>query len=140
TARQEKRGDDAQDTPQSLTLVSERLMQAQAATRLEDALKNVPGITLNAGEGAARGDTVNLRGFSAFNDFFLDGVRDAAIYTRDSFNLESVEVVKGPSAVLFGRGSTGGAINQVSKAPFMQNADVVTSVLGTNDLQRMTAA
>ena len=70
----------------------------QAVTRLEDALKNVPGITLNAGEGAARGDTVNLRGFSAFNDFFLDGIRDAAVYKRDSFDLQSVEVVKGPSA------------------------------------------
>ena len=127
------------DTPQSLTVVSEKLMAEQGNTRLQDALKNVPGITLNAGEGAARGDTVNLRGFSAFNDFFLDGVRDAAIYTRDSFNLESVEVVKGPSAVLFGRGSTGGAINQVSKAPFLQDADVVTANLGTNSLYRLTA-
>ena len=108
---------DLQDTPQSVTVVSEQLMTDQAATRLEDALKNVPGITLNAGEGAARGDTVNLRGFSAFNDFFLDGIRDAAVYSRDSFDLQSVEVVKGPSAVLFGRGSTGGAINQVSKSP-----------------------
>jgi catecholate siderophore receptor len=70
---------DLQDTPQSITVVSERLMSAQAVTRLEDALKNVPGISLNAGEGAARGDTVNLRGFSAFNDFFLDGIRDAAV-------------------------------------------------------------
>jgi catecholate siderophore receptor len=105
---------DLQDTPQSITVVSQQLMSEQAVTRLEDALKNVPGITLNAGEGAARGDTVNLRGFSAFNDFFLDGIRDAAVYSRDSFDLESVEVVKGPSAVLFGRGSTGGAINQVS--------------------------
>ena len=134
----EKLADDPQDTPQSLTLVSERLMQAQAATRLEDALKNVPGITLNAGEGAARGDTVNLRGFSAFNDFFLDGVRDAAIYTRDSFNLQAVEVVKGPSAVLFGRGSTGGAINQVTKAPMLTPLQSVTANLGTNDLYRAT--
>jgi catecholate siderophore receptor len=127
------------DIPQSLTVVSEKLMTEQGNTRLQDALKNVPGITLNAGEGAARGDTVNLRGFSAFNDFFLDGVRDAAVYTRDSFNLQSVEVVKGPSAVLFGRGSTGGAINQVSKAPFLQDADVVTANFGTNDLYRLTA-
>ena len=127
------------EVPQSLTVVSEKLMTEQGNTRLEDALKNVPGITLNAGEGAARGDTVNLRGFSAFNDFFLDGVRDAAVYTRDSFNLQSVEVVKGPSAVLFGRGSTGGAINQVSKAPFLDPVDVVTASLGTNDLYRMTA-
>ena len=130
---------DQLDTPQSLTVVTEKLMAEQGNTRLEDALKNVPGITLNAGEGAARGDTVNLRGFSAFNDFFLDGVRDAAVYTRDSFNLQSVEVVKGPSATLFGRGSTGGAINQVSKAPFLQPLDVVTANLGTNSLYRMTA-
>jgi outer membrane receptor protein involved in Fe transport len=123
---------DLQNTPQSVTVVSAELMQAQAATRLEDALKNVPGITLNAGEGAARGDTVNLRGFSAFNDFFLDGIRDAAIYTRDSFDLESVEVVKGPSAILFGRGSTGGAINQVSKAPMLMPLNSVTLDFGTN--------
>ena len=70
---------------------------------------------------------MNLRGFSAFNDFFLDGIRDAAVYTRDSFDLESVEVVKGPSAVLFGRGSTGGAINQVSKAPILDPLDVVSA-------------
>ena len=128
-----------QDTPQSITVVSEKLMNEQATTRLEDALRNVPGITLNAGEGAARGDTVNLRGFSAFNDFFLDGIRDAAVYSRDSFNLESLEVVKGPSAILFGRGSTGGAINQVSKAPMLTPLDSVTAVFGTNDLYRATA-
>jgi catecholate siderophore receptor len=128
-----------QDTPQSISVISQKLIQDQAATRLEDALKNVPGITLNAGEGAARGDTVNLRGFSAFNDFFLDGVRDAAIYTRDSFNLEALEVVKGPSAILFGRGSTGGAINQVSKAPTLTPLDSVTAVFGSNDLYRATS-
>ena len=130
---------DLQDTPQSITVVSQRLMSEQAVTRLTDALKNVPGITLNAGEGAARGDTVNLRGFSAFNDFFLDGIRDAAVYSRDSFDLESVEVVKGPSAVLFGRGSTGGAINQVSKAPLAAPQGIVTASLGSNDLYRATS-
>jgi catecholate siderophore receptor len=128
-----------QNTPQSVTVVDAKLLKEQATTRLEDALKNVPGITLNAGEGAARGDTVNLRGFSAFNDFFLDGVRDAAVYTRDSFNLESVEVVKGPSAILFGRGSTGGAINQVSKAPTLTPFESFTAVVGTNNLYRATA-
>ena len=130
---------DFQNTPQTVTVVSSELMAAQATTRLEDALKNVPGITLNAGEGAARGDTVNLRGFSAFNDFFLDGIRDAAVYTRDSFNLESVEVVKGPSATLFGRGSTGGAINQVSKAPTLTPFDSVAADVGTNHEYRATA-
>jgi catecholate siderophore receptor len=129
---------DLQNTPQSVTVVSGEIMSDQAVTRLADALKNVPGITLNAGEGAARGDTVNLRGFSAFNDFFLDGVRDAAVYTRDSFNLQSVEVIKGPSATLFGRGSTGGAINQVSKAPTLTPLESVTADFGTNLEYRAT--
>ena len=135
----DKVAEDQQDAPQSITVVSHQLIADQGGTRLEDALRNVPGITLNAGEGAARGDTVNLRGFSAFNDFFLDGIRDAAAYTRDSFDLDSVEVLKGPSAVLFGRGSTGGAINQVSKAPFLTPLDVVSGELGSNDLYRATA-
>jgi len=129
---------DVQDTPQSVNVVPLKLLQDQADHRLEDALKNVPGVTLNAGEGAARGDTVNIRGFSAFNDFFLDGVRDAAIYNRDSFDLQEVEVLKGPSATLFGRGSTGGAINQVSKSPTLEGFRTLTSDVGTNDEFRST--
>jgi catecholate siderophore receptor len=125
-----------QDTPQSVNVVPQQLLQAQAATRLEDALRNVPGVTLNAGEGAARGDTINIRGFSAFNDFFLDGIRDAAVYVRDPFNLDSIEVLKGPSATLFGRGSTGGAVNQVSKAPTLDPLYGVTADIGSNDEYR----
>lgn len=124
--------------PQSLTVVSSELIASQGTTRLEDALRNVPGITLNAGEGAARGDSVNIRGFSAFNDFFIDGIRDAAVYTRDIFDADSVEVLEGPSAVLFGRGSTGGAINQVTKAPLLTPIENLTSMVGTNDLFRTT--
>ena len=135
----DKLAEDALKAPQSITIVNHEVMVQQATSRLEDALRNVPGITLNAGEGAARGDTVNLRGFPAFDDFFLDGVRDAAIYTRDSFNLDSVEVLKGPSAVVFGRGSTGGAINQVSKAPTLAPLWSGTLVGGTNDEIRATA-
>lgn len=127
------------DTPQSVTVINEKTIQDQAFTRLEDALKTVPGITLNAGEGAARGDTVNLRGFSAFNDFFLDGIRDAAVYDRDAFDLEQVEVVKGPSAVLFGRGSTGGVINQVSKAAQLETFYRGSVEAGTNSEGRGTA-
>jgi catecholate siderophore receptor len=134
----DKLGDTVLNTPQSVTVVSSELISAQGATRLEDALKNVPGITLNAGEGAARGDTVNIRGFSAFNDFFIDGIRDAAVYTRDIFDADAVEVLEGPSAVLFGRGSTGGAINQVTKAPLLTPLANLTSLLGTNDLIRST--
>ncbi len=126
-------------TAQTVNVISKQVLEQQATTRLQDALKNVPGITLNAGEGSARGDTVNIRGFPAFNDFFLDGIRDAAIYSRDSFDLESVEVLKGPSAVLFGRGSTGGAINAVSKAPTLTPLWSGSVVGGTNDLARATA-
>lgn len=128
-----------QDAPQTINVVNQQILKDQGVTRLQDALKNVPGITFNSGEGAARGDTVNLRGFSAFNDFFLDGVRDAAIYTRDSFDLDQVEVLKGPSAVLFGRGSTGGVINQVSKAPTLAPLYSGTASVGTNSLLRGTA-
>ncbi len=135
----DKLSESEQNAPQSITVVTGKLMAAQGTTSLEDALRNVPGITMNAGEGAARGDTVNLRGFSAFNDFFLDGVRDAAVYTRDDFDLQSIEVLKGPAAVLFGRGSTGGAINQVSKAPLMTPFENASTELGTNDLYRATA-
>jgi catecholate siderophore receptor len=135
----DKLSEDAQNTPQSITVISDEVIAAQGDNRLEDALRNVPGITLNAGEGAARGDTVNLRGFSAFNDFFIDGIRDAAVYNRDSFDADSVEVLKGPSAVLFGRGSTGGAINQVSKAPLPAPLAVISGVIGSNDLYRATA-
>lgn len=139
TLLHDKLAESEQNAPQSITVVTGRLMEAQGTTNLEDALRNVPGITLNAGEGAARGDTVNLRGFSAFNDFFLDGVRDAAVYTRDDFDLQSIEVLKGPAAVLFGRGSIGGAINQVSKAPLFTPFANVTTELGSSDLYRATA-
>jgi catecholate siderophore receptor len=113
--------DSLQDTPQSITVVPLEVMREQAAFSLRDALRNVTGVSIAAGEGGgAQGDNLTLRGFSARNDIFVDGIRDFGQYTRDTFNLESVEVLKGPSAVMFGRGSTGGAINQVSKSPSLQ--------------------
>ncbi len=106
------------DTPQSITIIPEKLVEEQAGTTLRDALRNVPGITATAGEGGgAQGDVFTLRGFNARNDTFIDGVRDSGSYFRDAFNFESVEVLKGPSSTFFGRGSTGGIINQVSKVP-----------------------
>lgn len=106
------------DIPQSITIVPEKLVEEQAGTTLRDALRNVPGIAVAAGEGGgSQGDSFTLRGFNARNDMFIDGVRDLGSYFRDSFNFESVEVIKGPSSTFFGRGSTGGIINQVSKVP-----------------------
>ncbi len=105
------------DTPQSITTISQATIQEQAATTLRDTLRNAPGISLAAGEGGSQGDNLTLRGFTARNDIFLDGMRDFGSYYRDSFNYQEVEVLEGPSSVTFGRGSTGGVINQESKSP-----------------------
>jgi catecholate siderophore receptor len=105
------------DTPQTIAVVPEQVMDEQRATTVRDALRNVSGITMSAGEGGRQGDTFILRGFSGQNDVFRDGSRDLGWFTRDTFNLEGVEVFFGPSSVVFGRGSTGGAINLVTKTP-----------------------
>src|SRR5678816_3915730 len=84
---------------------------------MEDALRTVPGITFMAGEGGQQGDSPIIRGFVARGDIFRDGFRDPGWYTRDLFDVDRVEVYKGPSSFAFGRGSTGGAINNVSKLP-----------------------
>src|SRR5262249_8311281 len=104
-----------QDTPQTINVISQQIMQEQSANTLRDALRNVAGISLAAGEGGAQGDNLTIRGFSARNDIFLDGMRDFGSYFRDTFNYESVDVIQGPTSVTFGRGSTGGIVNQESK-------------------------
>ena len=86
-------------------------------TTLRDALRNVAGISLAAGEGSAQGDNLTIRGFTARNDLFIDGMRDFGSYYRDPFDMQEVEVLQGPSSVTFGRGSTGGVVNQASKTP-----------------------
>ncbi|MGN6514542.1 MAG: TonB-dependent receptor [Rhizomicrobium sp.] len=124
--------DKIQNTPQSINVVPLEVMQQQGVATLTDALKNVPGITMNAGEGGAHGDLVNLRGFSAGDDYFMDGLRDTGLYDRDSFDYESVEVYKGPASTLFGRGSTGGVINQVLKNPQLYPIQDFQITGGTN--------
>ncbi len=103
------------DIPQSISVVPQALLEDQGADSLEDALKNVPGIGLSNGDGQR--DQVTIRGFSAIGDMYIDGIRDDALYYRDMSNIERVEVIKGPAAVLYGRGSSGGLINSVSKKP-----------------------
>jgi catecholate siderophore receptor len=127
------------DTPQSIDVVPAEVIKAQGVSSLTDALKNVPGITLNAGEGGTHGDLVNLRGFSAGDDYFMDGLRDTGLYDRDVFDYESVEVYKGPASTLFGRGSTGGVINQVLKNPQLYPIDDFAVTGGTNGEVRATA-
>src|SRR6201996_2568240 len=128
-----------QNTGQDINVIPQQILTEQAVATVQDALKNVPGITLNAGEGGTHGDNINLRGFAASDDFFLDGLRDTGFYTRDSFNLDSLEVYKGPASTLFGRGSTGGVVNQVSKTPQLTDFIRGSVVGGTNSELRGTA-
>ena len=127
-----------QDTPQVINVLPQELLESQGVSSLQQALKNVPGVTLNAGEGGSHGDSINLRGFAASDDFFLDGLRDTGFYTRDPFNLSGVEVYKGPASTLFGRGSTGGVVNQVSKAPTLTPLATTSMTAGSRD-ERITA-
>ena len=103
------------DVPQSVNVVSGKLLRDQAAQSMESALRNVPGVAASHGDGQR--DQVVIRGFTAISDQFVDGLRDDALYFRDLSSVERIEVLKGPAAVLYGRGSSGGLINRVSKKP-----------------------
>jgi catecholate siderophore receptor len=132
--------EELRDTPQTLVVVPREVIDQQAATTLREVLQNVPGLTIAAGEGGTpAGDNLTLRGFSARNDIFVDGVRDLGPLTRDTFNVEQVEVAKGPSSVYAGRGSTGGTINMVSKTPLPAASRQVALALGSAATHRITA-
>lgn len=128
------------DVPQTVTVISQKLIQEQGATTLRDVLRNVTGISIQAGEGGGGlpGDNLAIRGFAARNDIFVDGVRDFGSYTRDPFNIEQVEIVKGPASLYTGRGSTGGSLNLASKAPRMEAARSATLGTGTDNYGRAT--
>ena len=127
------------DIPQTVVVVNRDLLDAQGATSLTDALRNVPGITIGGAEGGQIGNNINLRGFTARTDIYIDGFRDPGQYYRDVFDLDAIEVLKGPSSMLFGRGSTGGVINQVTKEPELKAFGQVTATVGSDDRYRTTA-
>ncbi|HEU0184825.1 MAG TPA: TonB-dependent siderophore receptor [Blastocatellia bacterium] len=127
------------DTPQTITIIPKTVIEEQGATTLRDVLRNVPGLTMTAGEGGTpAGDNLTLRGFSARNDIFIDGARDLGSQSRDPFNLEQVEVVKGPGSSFTGRGSAGGSINLVSKAPNINRFFAGTISGGSDATKRFT--
>jgi catecholate siderophore receptor len=129
-----------QDTPQSVNVIDSATMKQQAVTTLGDALRNVPGITIAIGEGGTlAGDQFKIRGFDAKDDVYLDGLRDFGAYARDAFNYEEVQVLKGPSGLMFGRGTTGGAINTISKTPFLKDRYSAALEGGNGDHVRATA-
>ncbi|QKI79618.1 TonB-dependent siderophore receptor [Achromobacter xylosoxidans] len=127
------------DTPRSVQVVPKQVMSDQSASSLQDVLQNSPGITFAAGEGGrAGGDLPVIRGQNAASSLFLDGMRDASMQARDTFNLEQVEIIKGPDSVYSGRGGAGGSINLVSKAPKAKDATEVTGQIGTDRNYRGT--
>lgn len=127
------------DTPQSISIISRQVMDDQSATSLRDVVRNVPGVTIQAGEGGARpGDNFIIRGFSARTDLYVDGVRDVNGFYRDPYNIEQVEITKGPASVYDGRGSTGGSINIATKMPTTQAFYSGTAGIGTDQYYRGT--
>ena len=122
--------------PQAIDSVKASELTAFGQPTLSEALTGIPGVNAS---GDTRFDSVNIRGFNASNDFYLDGLRDDMQYTRDLGNIERVEVLKGPAAVLYGRGSTGGIINRVSKTPQRGQASSVSARVGSFDSRRFAA-
>jgi catecholate siderophore receptor len=127
------------DTPQTVEVVPQFILHDQQNRSLTDAIRNVPGISIAAGESGAQGDNLTIRGFTARNDIFLDGIRDFGSYYRDSFDFDQVEVLEGPAGVQFGRGSTGGVINQESKVPAADKFLNVSTQFGTDATRRISA-
>src|SRR5450631_1130810 len=128
----------SQDISQSTDIVDKKELEEQHLTLLQDALRNVPGLTLNSGEGGAHGDSVNLRGLSIPDSFFLDGVRDIGQYQRDTFNSDAISVLLGPASAVFGRGSTSGVINSISKQPQLTPLAALSVSAGQADYWRGT--
>lgn len=123
------------DVPQSVQIVDKDLIRTQGAVDMKDVLRNVSGVAPAQGEG--RRDQFYIRGFDATRDTLLDGMRDDSLYFRDLGNVERIEVLKGPAAVLYGRGSAGGVINRVTKKPVKTPLREVTLSGGSDNLRRL---
>ena len=126
------------DIPQSVTVVTEKLVDDRNLDTLKDVLHNTAGVTFQAAEGGE--EDIRLRGFSlaTTGDIFVDGLRDPAFYERDTFNSDRIELLRGSASMLFGRGSTGGAVNQVSKQPHAMDENEISTTLGSYNYRRIT--
>jgi catecholate siderophore receptor len=135
-----KRTRDIADTPQTMTVLTKESIIDSGKTELKDILSAQPGITLGTGEGGnSFGDRYIIRGYEARNDVFTDGLREPGLITRETFAVEQVEITKGPSSTFAGRGSTGGAVNSVTKKASLDDDFVTLSGgAGTDNYQRYT--
>lgn len=133
-----KGNQDIRDIPQSVTVFTEKLMNDRNQDDFRDVLRTTAGVTFQAGETGE--EDVRLRGFSLgqAGDIYTDGMKDAPLYERDTFNLDRVEVLKGSASMLFGKGSTGGVVNQVNKSPLLMNQHEASYTIGTGKEHRLT--
>jgi catecholate siderophore receptor len=128
------------DTPRSVVVLPETVIEQTGSTTLEQALRTVPGITFGAAEGGNPiGDRPFIRGFDSQGSVYVDGVRDFASQTREVFAIESVQIVRGSDSTLGGRGSAGGTINIISKLPENDNFARAALSYGTDDYKRIAA-
>ena len=130
------------DTAQTLTVIKKELIEQQGATTLTEALRNTPGVgAFFLGENGSTntGDAIYMRGFDASSSIYVDGVRDVGSISRDTFNIEQIDVLKGPAGTDNGRSSPTGAINLVSKQPLLENAYSGSATFGSGKQRRATA-
>lgn len=129
-----------QDTPQTINVIPREVLEQQNVTTLEQALRNVPGITASIGEGngGVSGDQFRIRGFNAQNDIYVDGLRDFGAYQRDAFTYEDVAVIKGPSGFALGTGSVGGGVAVNSRLPHLGNSYSGVATGGMGPFARAT--
>ena len=128
---------DLRDTPQALSVVTQDQIKDQAIQSVSDAVRYVPGVTAIQGEGNR--DAIVLRGVASTGDFFVDGTRDDVQTYRDLYNTDRIEVLKGPSGMIFGRGGAGGVINRVSKEAGWDPISQITASYGAYDQKRISA-
>ena len=133
-----KGNQELRNIPQSITILTEKLITDRNLDTVKDILRNTGGISFQAAEGGE--EDIKLRGFSlqGSGDVFVDGIRDPAFYERDTFNNDRIEILRGSAALLFGRGSTGGAVNQVNKQPLLIDQSEVDVTLGNYNYRRAT--
>ena len=128
------------NTPQAITVLTSDELAKRGIANLSDALRNVAGLSLGAGETSFQGNNAVLRGFTTRNDMFVDNARDYGYYFRDTFDDDRIEVIKGPSSTLFGRGSTGGVIHRVGKMPHLETALASEARIGLDDTRAIIAS
>lgn len=127
------------ETPKSVTVITDQVIRDTGSLTLVDALRTTSGITFGAGEGGnPAGDRPIIRGFNAESDTFIDGLRDVGSQTREIFNVESIEVSKGPGSAYTGAGSTGGSLNLISKTAKQRDFGDASVTLGSDQTRRYT--